>query len=221
MVDATIPQERCIFYVYVIFRPTGEPCYVGKGKGGRWKDHVRNAYNPHLRRIYDKANGDLPVVKVRDHLTNDESVLTEIALIAALGREVDKSGILVNISTGGDGVPGWVPSEETRLRISVGNSGKKHTDDTRKLMSAIRRGRLKSAEHRNAIGAAHVGMKRSEECKERMRAAAAKNREKKAESISKYHAAMTDEQKAQRGKNISAGRLLKKMSAGKNLNFNL
>ncbi len=31
--------DKRIYYVYVIFRPNGEPCYVGKGKVGslsRW-----------------------------------------------------------------------------------------------------------------------------------------------------------------------------------------
>ncbi len=109
--------DKRIYYVYVIFRPNGEPCYVGKGKGGRWKDHVRNARNPHLRNIYAKADGDLPIVKIRYGITEQQAFEVEAALIAALRRESD-GGPLVNLTTGGDGVSGLVHTESTRKMMS-------------------------------------------------------------------------------------------------------
>jgi hypothetical protein len=105
------------FYVYVIFRPDGRPCYVGKGQGGRWEVHFRNARNKHLSNIVAKAGGELPVVKVREHLTESEAFETEVAWIAALGRKKD-GGPLVNATDGGEGVSGLVFSVETLARLS-------------------------------------------------------------------------------------------------------
>ncbi len=101
-------------YVYVIFRPDGEPCYVGKGRGGRWLRHVTRSHNPHLQNIYAMADGHLPIVKVREDITDVEAIETEIALIAAIGRECH-GGPLVNQTDGGDGTAGAKMTEEWRL----------------------------------------------------------------------------------------------------------
>jgi hypothetical protein len=39
------------FYVYVLFRLDGEPFYVGKGRGRRWKFHATTA----IRELSHKA----------------------------------------------------------------------------------------------------------------------------------------------------------------------
>jgi hypothetical protein len=104
------------FYVYIWFRNNGVPCYVGKGQGGRWKDHVKSARNPHLANIFAKANSDMPVVIVREGLTEEQAFETEVALIKAIGRKIDK-GPLVNLTDGGDGVSGLVHSDHTRKLV--------------------------------------------------------------------------------------------------------
>jgi hypothetical protein len=60
-------------------------------------------------------------------------------------------------------------TEEVRLRMN--RTGIKHTDVSKLKMSLKRKGVLKSKEHADKIGAAHVGMKRSEKTKENMRKA--------------------------------------------------
>lgn len=55
--------------------------------------------------------------------------------------------------------------------LAIAGTGKprfKHTSESRAAMSATRRGRPKSAAHRAAIGAAQVGMKRSEETRRKI-----------------------------------------------------
>jgi len=98
-------------YVYVIFRPTGEPCYIGKGHGGRWRKHVKRSHNPHLKAIYAKANYDLPAIIIRENLSDDKAIETEVALIKAIGRE-EFGGPLVNLTDGGDGTVGAKMSDE-------------------------------------------------------------------------------------------------------------
>lgn len=105
------------FYVYVIFRPwDGSPCYVGKGKGDRWRQFGARS-NRHLLRIIAKAQRlglDLPIIKVRENLTEAEAFQTERAFIAAIGR--GKRGPLVNLTDGGEGVSGLKHSEKTKQK---------------------------------------------------------------------------------------------------------
>jgi hypothetical protein len=134
MVDGNIAQERRDFYVYVIFRRSGGPCYVGKGRGGRWQQHARGYHNQHLERIYIKEGGGLPVVKVREGLTNAEACETEIVLIRTICR--GKSGPLVNMTDGGEGQLGNSPSEETRSKRRAKMLGHKPSPE---VIEAIRR----------------------------------------------------------------------------------
>lgn len=128
------------FYVYIYFRPwNGTPCYVGKGKGRRWLVHESygaDHYNEHLARIFAKAGGKLPKVKVRENLTEAEALATEIALIAAIGR--GKKGPLVNMTDGGEGVTGFVgrvKSPEECAAISRGKMGHVVDVETREKIS--------------------------------------------------------------------------------------
>lgn len=99
--DGVDDVERAsrMFYVYVMFRPDGSPCYVGKGQGDRWATHNQGrTHNNDLAAIIEEY-GELPVVKVRENLTDEEARSVEGALIAAIGR-VGRGGTLVNIMSG-------------------------------------------------------------------------------------------------------------------------
>jgi hypothetical protein len=62
-------------------------------------------------------------------------------MIAVFGRKDLGTGILHNRTDGGDGSSGWVPSEETKRKISEahkGNTymlGKTHSEETKRKMS--------------------------------------------------------------------------------------
>lgn len=115
------------FYVYVIFRPNGVPCYVGKGRRNRWEVHslktTRNT-NRHLSAIYKEAGGKLPIVKVRERLTDKEAIETEVALIRGIGRH-RHGGPLVNFTDGGEGHAGYEQSTETKAWRSEHMRGNK------------------------------------------------------------------------------------------------
>lgn len=150
-------SELSEHYVYVIFRITGEPCYVGKGKGRRWKKHFTEAgcANDHLRRIIKQHGSSLPVVKVREGLTNDEAIATEIAFIAALGREQDGSGPLVNFTLGGDGANGYVHTPERIEKIRQTHIGKKKSELHRKKLSEFRKEFRYTEEQKLALSNGH------------------------------------------------------------------
>lgn len=110
------------FYVYIYFRPTGVPCYVGKGRRHRWLAHLQRETNPHLGNIIRANGGDLPRLKVREGLTEAEAVEAEIAFIAAIGREAN-GGPLVNLTDGDDGMSGHVQSAATRQKRAAALRG--------------------------------------------------------------------------------------------------
>jgi hypothetical protein len=137
------------FYVYVYFRhDDGTPCYVGKGKGERWRQ-FKSRNNPRLRSLIRKAGGELPCVIVRSGLTEAQAFEFEKAFIVAIGK--GKAGPLVNFTDGGEGPSNPAPS--TRLK-----------------MRAAKLNRPQSVEHRAAIGAAHLGRKRPASVGEKIRA---------------------------------------------------
>ena len=127
------PNDR-VFYVYVLFRPwDGSPCYVGKGKGGRSREHAiygGKHPNRHLANIFKKAGGAIPLVKIRDGLTEVEAFEVERAFIAALRRQID-GGILVNLTIGGDGPTGFTHSDETKAVVGVKSKGAWSDPETR------------------------------------------------------------------------------------------
>src|ERR1700761_7893189 len=102
------------FYLYVYFRLNGSPCYIGKGCGQRWLSHEQKnrCSNHRLRALIERAGGELPKLKIREGLTNDEASAMEIAFIAAIGR--GRKGPLVNMTDGGEGTVGNVLSAESR-----------------------------------------------------------------------------------------------------------
>lgn len=159
---------RSDFYVYVIFRPNGQPCYIGKGKGRRWRAHFRKCLNPHLAAIIKQAGGDLPVVVIRDNLTEPEAFEIERAFIAAIGRKAN-DGPLVNMTDGGDGPHGHVQSPEARqkkreamLRPEVLEAARQ-----RAAGNTYRRGSTASKETREKLRVSHTGHKQSDETKEK------------------------------------------------------
>jgi len=159
-----MPNERR-FYVYVIFRPTGIPCYVGKGSGNRWMRHAKHSNNSRLKQIYSKACGELPIVKIRENLTDAEAIETEIAFIAAIGR--GKNGPLVNFTNGGDGTSGYSLSTEARAKIGAAQHARKGTwspsPEWRAAVSAAKKGKHHSLATREKMRAAWQNNPRKEE----------------------------------------------------------
>ena len=163
------------FKVYVYFHPvTGRPVYVGKGRRYRWKQHLRRSHNSRLANSIAKY-GDHPVIVIRNGLSAQQAIEIEIALIGAIGRA--PGGSLFNLTDGGEGASGHVPSVESRDRNRIAHLGKKHTAEakakvaaanidkivsaeTRTKMSIVRKNRTLSQEHRAKISVARKDKKR-------------------------------------------------------------
>lgn len=131
------------FYVYTYLREDGSPYYVGKGKG-------RRAYQPHHgHRAPEPAR--IHIFPMADEAT---ALAYECYLIDFWGRKDNGTGILRNLTDGGEGVSGFKNasaignkygafprSEATRKRMSDASPRRKHTPEFRQWMSGQRKGK--------------------------------------------------------------------------------
>lgn len=96
-------DEERKYYVYMYLREDGTPYYVGKGTGDRAYSKNRTIKPPKdLSRIIFHAQ----------NLTEEEAFAIEIEQIKKYGRVNNNTGILRNLTNGGEGFSGWIPSEE-------------------------------------------------------------------------------------------------------------
>lgn len=134
-------NEERIFYVYVLFRQSGVPCYVGKGKGSRWRENKRQ-HNPYLSRILREARGNLPTIILADNLSEENALALEKLFIDAIGR-IAHGGPLVNFTDGGEGVSGFRHSNKTKLLLSAKSSEMwANPNSRRRLLEAQRIGKM-------------------------------------------------------------------------------
>lgn len=123
------------FYIYLhIKSTTGEPFYVGKGKGNRSESKIgRNKY---WNNIVNKYGYD--VIFLETDLTEEEAFKKEIYWIKRIGRYDLGNGPLVNMTDGGSGgatTIGMKHTQETKDKISLVHKNKIITDSFRKKCS--------------------------------------------------------------------------------------
>ena len=135
------------YYTYAYLREDGTPYYIGKGKAGR----ITNS----LHRIAIPKNEER-IIYLKKNLTDEEARKHEIYMIAILGRKDLGTGILRNMTDGGEGCAGRRVSEETKKKLSEIHKGRKFTEEHRKKLSEAAKKKIFTNDHRKNMS---IGLK--------------------------------------------------------------
>jgi NUMOD3 motif len=132
-------DEERKYYVYMYLREDGTPYYVGKGTGDR--AYCKN-------KITKPPKDSSRIVFYAENLTEEEAFAIEIDQIKKYGRVDNNTGILRNLTNGGEGSSGKIFSEETRAKISDTNKKLYASPEIRAKMSVIAKEAMNSPEIR-------------------------------------------------------------------------
>ena len=126
------------FYTYAYLREDKTPYYIGKGTGKRIYSTNRSIKPPK-----DKSR----IIYLKKNLTEEEAFRHEIYMIDVFGRKDLGTGILQNLTNGGEGMSGCIPSEETKRKLSEESKGEKnnfygktHSEETKRKISDAHKG---------------------------------------------------------------------------------
>ena len=104
-----------LYYTYAYLREDGSPYYIGKGKDDR---------------AYDRCGRVVPtpptrerILILKDNLSEFDAFKHEMYMIDVLGRKDKGTGILRNLTSGGDGVTGFIITDARRKQLSEFTKG--------------------------------------------------------------------------------------------------
>jgi hypothetical protein len=103
--------------------------YIGVGSSINYQRAKESQKRNNIwQKIYNKT--PIKVDIVLDNLTHRDANSWEEYLIGLYGRINNNTGSLCNMTNGGDGVKGWVISEQGRLNMSNAKKGFRHTAES-------------------------------------------------------------------------------------------
>jgi|688.fasta_scaffold158103_2 hypothetical protein len=176
-------------YVYRHIRlDTNQPFYIGIGSDRNYsRSYTKKRRNQFWCNVAKKT--EFIVEIILDDLSWEEACLKEIEFISLYGRRDIGTGILVNMTNGGEGALGIIPykrteyhlekikqinlgkpmMEETRIKLRSANIGKTASNETREKMSRSQRGKIISKETLEKMSNSQRGRKLDKEHIEKIR----------------------------------------------------
>jgi hypothetical protein len=141
-------------YTYLWLREDGTPYYVGKGSGYR-------AYVKDKHRVLPPSKDR---ILVQEFPTAEDAFAAEVFLISYYGRADQGTGILRNMTDGGDNPPKFVGgkprSASTKKKIAEKLKGRKLPEQTREKIRKSLSGRVITPEHRQKLRESALSRKR-------------------------------------------------------------
>ena len=148
-----------IYYVYQYLRSDGTPYYIGKGRGNRVHSKDHNVHRPK-----DKSR----IIMIEENMLETDALDLEIKLIAKYGRKDIGTGILRNMTNGGEGSSGYVPTPETRAKNSAARKKYYEDPENRAKQSAAIKKHYENPENRAKQSAAMKKRYEDPEAREKM-----------------------------------------------------
>ena len=166
-----------VFYVYIYYHPiTNIPFYVGKGKDDRAWFHLKSKSHTFFIRTINKIRKEYncePIIKIYDdNLSEPEAFELEMKLIKKYGRRNNGSGILINLTNGGEGTSGILITEATRNKLKnriPWNKGIPMSEEQKKKLYESHKGKITSEETKKKLSRANKGKIISQETREKIR----------------------------------------------------
>jgi hypothetical protein len=166
-----------MFYTYAYLREDKTPYYIGKGSGSR-------VFVPHKGRNNNIVIGvpsEDRILILKENLTEEEAFKHEKYMISIFGRKNNGTGILRNLTDGGEGSSGHQKSDEWKRiqseRMKKNNpmynpesiekmrkkqTGKKQSDETIQKRVSKTKGRRQSDDERKKRSEVRKGIKFSD-----------------------------------------------------------
>ena len=150
------------YYVYEYLRTDNTPYYIGKGRKNR---------------AFTKQGHTVPLPSkdrirfVAENLSADDAKNLEIELISKYGRKDIGTGILRNMTNGGEGSPGRIPTEHMIQKLKKSLTGRKDSEQTRENKRKAQTGRIHSEETKQKMSESALGKAKSLETIQRIKEA--------------------------------------------------
>lgn len=136
---------------------TNEAFYIGIGSDSKYKRaKSKSTRNKFWHSVVNKHGYKVDILLT--DLTWEEACDIERHLISKIGRRDIGTGSLVNMTEGGDGMLGFVFSDEALQKMSKAQKGRKHTEETKLKMSKVQKGRGFSEESRIKMSNSQKGL---------------------------------------------------------------
>jgi len=184
------------YYTYAYLREDKTPYYIGKGTGRRIYSKNRKGLKP--------PNDKSRIIFLKQNLTEEEAFKHERYMIAVFGRKDNGTGILRNLTDGGDGVLNWgTPEQRSEIakKAQAKLTPQQRSERTRKANAS------RTPEQRTESGRKANSKLTPEQRSQRSRKAqASRTSEQRSESARKANASRTPEQRSEVTKKSNASR---------------
>ena len=134
-----------------------EPFYIGIGSDLHYKRaYQTKSRNKHWHNIVSKTEYDIEILI--DNITWEEACKKEVEFIKLYGRKDLNSGILTNLTDGGEGTINVIVNESTRNLIGIKSRNLIRTENHCNNISKAKKGKQFSEDHKKKLSMARKGL---------------------------------------------------------------